>query len=142
MSPATPTRSSSKSKISELIGTGIDFIPSEVPTPRAIICKAILIQEDNLHNNIARTNHRIADISLELAQLILAQWQKSNVEFKPPVTRSERTIAEKVEKWWNILIKYTNGKASKLETAQIIPLLDKLYDMTFCQCEIYLCNDN
>ncbi len=76
MSPATPTRSSSKSKISELIGTGIDFIPSEVPTLRGIIRKAILIQEDNLHNNIARTNHRIADISLELAQLILAQWQK------------------------------------------------------------------
>ena len=72
MSPATPTRSSSKSKISELIGTGIDFIPSEVPTLRAIIRKAILIQEDNLHNNIARTNHQIADISLELAQLILA----------------------------------------------------------------------
>ena len=40
------------------------------------------------------------------------------------------------------MIKYTNKKASKSETGQVIPFLDKLYDITFCQCVIYLCNDN
>ena len=39
------TRKHSYSKLSELVGSGKDFLPSEVPTLRAVIQKGILIRE-------------------------------------------------------------------------------------------------
>ena len=74
-----PTRSSSNSKLINLVGTGIDFIPSEVSTLRAVIFKGILIQQ------ISIPNCTIKSIVKEIIQLILTQWQKSNNDFKPPV---------------------------------------------------------
>ena len=59
--PATPTRLSSNTKLVELVGPGKEFLPSEVPTLRALIQKGILMQEDNLHNNIIRSKYPIKD---------------------------------------------------------------------------------
>ena len=42
------TRHQSGSKLTELVGPGKDFIPSEVPTLRAVIQQGILIKEELL----------------------------------------------------------------------------------------------
>ena len=59
--PATPTRLFSNTKLVELVGPGKEFLPSEVPTLRALIQKGILMQENNLHNNIIRSKYPIKD---------------------------------------------------------------------------------
>ena len=139
--PATPTRLSSNTKLVELVGPGKEFLPSEVPTLRALIQKGILMQEDNLHNNIIRSKYPIKDMAKDLVQLILAQWQKSNIDFQPPVTKHEKTIADIIVAKWETLRKVSQKRANKKETENIINCLDKLFDITTCQCIIYLCND-
>ena len=63
----------SNTKLVEFVGTGKDFIPSEAPTLRAVIRKGVQIQENNLHNNIARSNYTTESLAWDLVSLIIAQ---------------------------------------------------------------------
>ena len=61
------TRKQSYSKLSELVGSGKDFLPSEVPTLRAVIQKGILIRERVLLElGKARTEVHSKDIIAQL----------------------------------------------------------------------------
>ena len=135
------TRSSSNAKLIAIVGPGKEFIPSEVPTLRSVIQKGILMQQDNLHNGIPINCYPLMDIAKELVQLILAQWQISNDDFKPPVTKHEKTIADTIVAKWGTLRKVAQDRANKRERESIKNCLDKLFDITTCQCIIYLCND-
>ena len=42
------TRHSSSTKLSEYLGPGAELLPTEVPTPRDILRKGILIQEEKM----------------------------------------------------------------------------------------------
>ena len=98
------TRKQSYSKLSELVGSGKDFLPSEVPTLRAVIQKGIVIREGVLVElEKAKTEVHSKDIIAQLVPLIVAQWQISNAKFTPPVTIKEKSIRTKVERlWWMV----------------------------------------
>ena len=51
-SPVTRTGLSSDEKLIELVGTGKEFLPSEVPTLRDVIRKGIQIQQSNICKGI------------------------------------------------------------------------------------------
>ena len=109
-----PTRSAtSNTSLIDLVGTGKEFIPSEAPTLRAVIRKGIQIQEQNLHNNIARLNYPINSIACDLADVIIAQWKKSNIDFKFPVIKHENTLRRNIENKWKLLCEVARGKAPK-----------------------------
>ena len=79
------TRKQSYSKLSELVGSGKDFLPSEVPTLRAVIQKGIVIREGVLVElEKAKTEVHSKDIIAQLVPLIVAQWQIANAKFTPP----------------------------------------------------------
>ena len=67
---ASPTRLSTNTKLIALVGPGKEFVPSDVPTLRAVIQKGILLQQDSLQS---RNTYLIKEIAKDLAQLILEQ---------------------------------------------------------------------
>ena len=92
---ASPTRLSTNIKLIALVGPGKEFVPSEVPSLRAVIQRGILLQQDNLQS---RRNYPIKDMAKDLAQLILDQWQLSNDDFQKTVTKNEKTNADIIVK--------------------------------------------
>ena len=89
------TRQQFRTRMEDVVGHGKDFIPSEVPTLRAVIQKGILIRERLLQQGTAQTYIHVNDIVKELVPLIQAQWIRSNAKFCYPVT-----IYKKVAKLW------------------------------------------
>ena len=73
------TRKSSGSKISDYLGAGKDFLPSEVPTLRGALRKAILMQEElMIKEDMDRRLLPISDMMNLVADSVIAQWQKRN----------------------------------------------------------------
>ena len=75
-SPLTRTGLSSDEKLIELVGTGKEFLPSEVPTLRDVIRKGIQIQQDNIYKGISRNNYSMSNMTRELTKLVINQWQE------------------------------------------------------------------
>ena len=136
------TRKHSYSKLSELVGSGKDFLPSEVPTLRAVIQKGILIREGVLVElGKAKTDVHSKDIIAQLVPSIVAQWQRSNAKFTPPVTIKEKSIRTKVERLWWMVEEVKRGRAGKGLRKKVELLLDKVVDITTCPHIIHLCNE-
>ena len=135
------TRKQSYSKLSELVGPGKDFLPSEVPTLRAVIQKGIPIREVLVDLGKAKTDVHSKDIIAQLVPSIVAQWQISNAKFTPPVTIKEKSIRTKVERLWWMVEEVKRGRAGKGLRKKVELLLDKLVDITTCPHTIHLCNE-
>ena len=80
------TRRLSDSKLSQLVGPGKEFIPSEVPTLQTITQRGILIRDRMLlEQGSAKTDVHIKDIVLELVFSDSGTiWQISNAKIAPP----------------------------------------------------------
>ena len=96
------TRRRSDSKLSQLVGPGKEFIPSEVPTLQTITQRGILIRDRMLlEQGSAKTDVHIKDIVLELVFSDSGTiWQISNAKIAPPVTIKEGSIRAKVDSLW------------------------------------------
>ena len=66
----------------------------------------------------------------------LAQWRKSNVKFAPPVVISREALSKRLQTAWTSISAIARGKAKKADKEQWEAKLDKLLDVTVCQCEI------
>ena len=87
------TRHSSGSKLKDYIGPAKEFNPSEVPTLRCVIQRGLLLKDEKLIvQDVAKTNYSRGDLAKDLAPLVLAQWEKSNAMFKPPVVISKKSL--------------------------------------------------
>ena len=95
---ANRTRRKFHCKLSEVVGVGKDFNPSEVPTLRSVICKGLLLQEGKLHHDHLRKHFLLAELVEELAEFVSRQWQKSNLNFIEPVTIGKRSIEKKIRR--------------------------------------------
>ena len=96
------TRRLSDSKLSQLVGPGKEFIPSEVPTLQTITQRGILIRDRMLlEQGSAKTDVHIKDIVLELVFSDSGTiWQISNAKIAPPVTIKEGSITyDKGQRW-------------------------------------------
>ena len=140
--PSKSTRATLMTKLSTLVGVGKEFIASDVPTLRSVIQRGILIQERNIHNEIAYCFYSNKELSLELAQLVIDQWQKSNALFTGSVIYHRRSIAERIKKKWTELSNFAQEKGKRKGAKQIIDNeLDKLFDILWCKCPITCCRE-
>ena len=127
----------------EFVGKGKEFDKSEVPTIRAVIQQGLLIKEnwimaeEQLHRNEVSPQ----EIASSLAPLILAQWQKSNAKFIPPVTITEKSLLQKVLRLWKRVDKAALGNTTKAVKAKVEEMLDTLLDITTCSHTIMLCSE-
>ena len=95
------TRRRSDSKLSQLVGPGKEFIPSEVPTLQTIIQRGILIRDRMLlEQGSAKTDVHIKDIVLELVFSDSGTMANLKCQICPPVTIKEGSITyDKGQRW-------------------------------------------
>lgn len=100
------TRNKSGSHLSQLIGTGKEFVRSELPTTRDILRFGILQREisDQDKRNFT-VNELVNDI---YTALLVSQWKKASLEFS--VLLGESSIKNK---------RYCGKKL--LKSAQVVP---------------------
>ena len=136
-SPGTrKTRHKSGSQRSEYLGVGKEFLPSEVPTLRVALRKVLLLQELELRD---RRDVKVHSLLSQVAENVLVQWQKSNIKFAPPVIVNKKTIIKRLHDAWEKVGMICWGRANKADKDMMESKLDKLLDLTVCQCEIVLC---
>ena len=137
---ATKTRRQSGSRLADFIGPGKEFVPSEVPTLRAVIQQGILIKEKAMiEQGAAKKEIHMSEVVSQVVPLIVKQWQRSNAKFQPPVTIKEKSITNKVVRLWSRVEEVVWGRAKKGEREKVEQLLDKLLDITSCSHTIQLC---
>ena len=90
-----------------------------------------------------RKNYSVREMIEELVTAIYAQRAKSNVKFKPLVVAERKPLVNKLIKAWE---KVTDIALKKETKANVVSIweskLDKLFDITLCQCPITLCEDS
>ena len=135
------TRSATKTKLSQFVGPGKDFLISEVPTWRSVIQKGIQLrnkkwQEDGVSKNLYSVN----DMCRELSELIHLQWKKANAKFVPPIIIDEKHLARRIKTKWTKVNNISLRKYSEKTKKEIAVELDVLCDITMCKHPIYSCN--
>ena len=133
------TRKQSGSKLSEFIGPGKELNPTEVPTARTALQRGLLIKEKWLiEESLSKTQIRAADVCKELAPIILAQWQKSNPQFRHPVVIKAESLVQKLERLWNRANSVAQGGKGKQKLEEE---LERVLDVTVCPHPILLCQE-
>ena len=131
------TRYFSGSILSKYLGSGQELITSEVPTLRAVLRKALLVQEEFVREQDGdKRSLPVKEIMKVTCKEVMDQVVKSNCEFSPPVILTPLALQIRLEKAWNKFTLIANGRASKAVKSQWQPKLDKLLDLTLCHCTI------
>ena len=142
MAKPVSTRHQSGSKLEELIGCGKKFLASEVPTLRAALQFGLYLQKDYmLREGGDKRNYPITLIMKEVAECVIQQWLKSNSGFVPPVVQTTTSLAQKLERAWMKYSSIARGREKALIKCEWMGKLDRLLDITVCQCTIWLCSE-
>ena len=132
------------SHITDFLGKGRPFIPSELPTLRDVLRYALYLQEQKLLvEGIKRHNYSTDEITGDVIPALLSQWTRANVKFAPPVVISERRIKERIRNAWTKARNIANRRCCRTpQVDQFSSSLDKLFDITRCRCPITACSDS
>ena len=88
-----------------------------------------------------KSNYPINLIMKEVAECVIQQWLKSNSGFVPPVVQTKTSLAQNLERAWRIYTSIARGREKALVKCEWMGKLDKLLDITVCQCTIWLCSE-
>ena len=142
MAEANKTCQSSGSKLSQYLGPGKELIASEVPTFRAALRKAILIlQEFVIQDSGDKRNLPVKNMIKMTVEKICDQWLHPNHLFIPPVTVNPGALERRLQNAWDKFSDIAKGRAKVNVKAQWEPKIDRLFDVTVCQCPITLCTN-
>ena len=72
----------------------------------------------------------------EVADIVLTQWRKSNNKFIPPVVVTKDALHFRLQIAWETISDIFRGRANKASKLKWDSELDKLLNITVCQCEI------
>ena len=138
------TRSTVKTKLTEFVGPGKDFLISEVPTWRSIIQQGINLRDKKLiENSVSKNLYSVNDMCDDLANMVQIQWQKANSKFIPPITVGHRSVSRRIQTKWMKVNKLSSFKYSEQAKKEMTAELDTLCDITVCtKHPIYLCESS
>ena len=135
------TRNDSGSKLTDYLGPGKEFLPTEVPTLRGVLRKALLIQEEHILDFCGdRRSLSVADLMIKVADSVIEQWQISNNQLAPPVIVTKKALRLRLKTAWENIGLIARGRANNSVKMKWEAKLDKLLDLTVCQCRIVLCS--
>ena len=107
----TTRKESGSQQMKNLVGKGKELDKTEVPSWRAVIQQGILLKETLiLEDGLTKLEISARDLAKELAPLVAAQWNKSNIKFTPPVTISEDSLVRKIERMWTKVQDVARGR--------------------------------
>ena len=135
-SKSVSTRQSSCSAMTDFVGKGKEFMPSELPTHRAVIQRGILLKEQTM---MYRKHYTNRDIANDLSLLVLAQWSKANAKFVYPVIVDKAYLPVKIRRLWEKVEDIAWKRAKGKQKEDLESYLDRLFDITRCRCSIVLC---
>ena len=136
------TRKSVSSGLSSVFGTGRELLPSELPTLRAVLRKALLLREEEANmsgKNISRIE--MSKIMERVADEVSEFWRNSNSNFQPPVIIGKKAIWKRLMTAWDKGSEVSRNRVKKEVADAFYARLDKLLDITVCQCLISPCLD-
>jgi hypothetical protein len=124
--------------MSNFIGTGREMLPSELPTLRDVLRYGLLLREQSGENV---RNYPAATLAKDIYPTVLEKWELANSCFVVPILNSRVTVLKKIEENWEKAKNISLGRG-KLEVKEaFIAILDKLFDILNCKCEIKLCSE-
>ena len=135
---------SSGSHLTQFLGGGSEFIPSEVPTLRDCLRNVIHLQS----SVPVRSKISIPSIISSVGDNILLLWRQSNSDFIPPVVANKKTIVDRLMRAydffnWHVSSgrivgsgRYRHARRGKQVADGWINALDRLFDITKCQYPI------
>ena len=121
-------------KLMDLVGPSKPLSQSDLPSLRDIIAAGIDIKERSEKISKQISNH---DLSLDLTDLLIAVYQKANIQFLPGVNMSaKKSITNKIERDWARAIEIVGRKGVKKNNKEqlFINKLDLLYPVLICEC--------
>ena len=87
-------------------------------------------------------NFPVREIIEELSSDLYSQWEKVNVKFQFPVVSDRKALVQRLKNAWGKVNLIALGKITKHNVVKIWESkLDKLFDITTCQCPITLCKE-
>ena len=95
------TRQKSASNLSEFLGTGHEFLVSELLTLRDVLRFGIFLRE----KRDDQRNYSVKDMVKDITPFVFQQWTKANALFRSPVVVSEAWARVKIEDAWNLVSK-------------------------------------
>ena len=91
------TRLQTFTHMSNLIGTGREFLPSELPTLRDVLRYGLLLREQSGEDV---RNYPVVSLIKDICPEVLQKWQRANSSFVAPVINSKITILNKIQHSW------------------------------------------
>ena len=88
------TRNNVTTHLSNLVGSGRDLIPSELPTHRDILRYGLLLREQA---DFDRRNYPVKELVKDMIPALLRQWLKANALFVFPVINHEERLKTKLK---------------------------------------------
>ena len=81
------------------------MLQSELPTVKACMRAALHLQEEKfLVQEINRREYTVQQMMEELLPLLKSQWEKANYQLTSPVIFQDKTIVQKLVKYWKKLV--------------------------------------
>ena len=121
-------------KLMELVGPSKPLSQLDLPSLRDILAAGLDIKEKSEKISKKINNH---DLSVELTDLLLAVYQKANIQFLPGGNMSAKmSINNKIKRDWVRAVEIVGRKSVKKNNKEqlFINKLDLLYPVLICEC--------
>ena len=125
------------------MGVGKELVTSEVPTLRAALQLALYFQDEKWRlDDTNKRNYPVKVLMRDVSTSVLAQWEKANFLFQPPITCTTYAMERRLEKEWERAKLAARNKLNKVQKAELESKLDTLLDPLMCICQpIQKCSD-
>ena len=125
------TRHKSASNLSEFLGTGQEFLVSELPTLRDVLRFGIFLRE----KRDDQRNYSVKDMVKDITPFVFQKWTKANALFRSPVVVSEARARVKIEDAWNLASRIARnvGAVKQDKKTSFVESLDKVFDILHCK---------
>ena len=137
MASKRKTRLTTFTHMSNLIGTGRELLPSELPTVRDVLRYGLLREQSGEDGR----NYPAASLAKDIYPAMLQKWELANSSFVIPVVTSRITILNKIKVIWEQAKDISLGRGKHEVKESFNSKLDKLFDMLNCKCTIATCSE-
>ena len=137
-------RKSAETHIRENLGPAAEFTPDELLTLRSVLMYGLHLQQKQLvANETNRRNYPIKGMASDIIGPLIAQWQRANIQFTPPITVHRYTLERRVLTVWSTISDIVRMRASSQTSTDRSDNTDRqgLFYVCRCKCTIQRCAD-
>ena len=139
--PPKSTRNAVTTGLVDFIGSGREMLETELPTLRSVLRKTILAREElSIESDQFLRKISISEVIDTVIIDIGRIWKKSNSKFVHPVVIENKSIKKRILLAWetaNSIVRKRITKKAQIQS--FTSKLDRLFDITMCQCKVVLC---